>query len=284
MTNMESIGNIIAKLRKEGDITQEELARAIGVSAQAVSKWENGGIPDTGLLPKIADYFSISIDTLFGRNITDYSDLQSALTQKIQEAESSKMEEAFEWCWVVNQASGGLKENSVKDMMASQEENEESEYIISNKDGFTRMNLSKRLRYFLMVPEPEDRGKAFFEGYDYTELFRDLSDPLFFQALAFFHKRQKGKAFTVNLLTKNLNMDAEEALAAIKLLDKYKMVQTKQMEMDDTIQEIYTFEYSQPFIAMLIFAQKLIGRNAGTEERDKSCTQTSIVNMVIEGD
>ena len=59
---MNNIGlNILALRRKKG-ITQEELAKYVGVSAQAVSKWENGGVPDTELLPKIADYFEISID------------------------------------------------------------------------------------------------------------------------------------------------------------------------------------------------------------------------------
>ena len=67
MTTVQTIGVQIAKLRKEKNITQEELAKNLDVSAQAVSKWENGGAPDLELLPKIADYFGVSIDYLFGR-------------------------------------------------------------------------------------------------------------------------------------------------------------------------------------------------------------------------
>lgn len=65
-----AIGQIIAQLRKDKNCTQEELAKAVGVSAQAVSKWENGGTPDTELLPAIADYFNIPIDRLFGRRVS----------------------------------------------------------------------------------------------------------------------------------------------------------------------------------------------------------------------
>ena len=54
-------------LRKEAKITQEQLASHLGVSAQAVSKWENGSYPDGDLLPRIADYFGVSIDYLYGR-------------------------------------------------------------------------------------------------------------------------------------------------------------------------------------------------------------------------
>jgi len=68
MSNNLSIGQIILELRKAKGSTQEELANAVKVSAQAVSKWENGGTPDTELIPAIADYFNIPIDKLFGRS------------------------------------------------------------------------------------------------------------------------------------------------------------------------------------------------------------------------
>ena len=67
---IDMIGKQIAAMRKEKGIRQEELAVFAGVSTQAVSKWENGGVPDTELIPKIADFFSVSIDTLFGRELT----------------------------------------------------------------------------------------------------------------------------------------------------------------------------------------------------------------------
>lgn len=54
-------------LRKQSGITQEQLAAKLGVTAQAVSKWENGSYPDGDLLPKIADIFDVSIDNLYGR-------------------------------------------------------------------------------------------------------------------------------------------------------------------------------------------------------------------------
>lgn len=61
------IGEKIKQLRKRDGRKQEELATVLGVSPQAVSRWEaNGGYPDIELLPAIANYFNISIDELFG--------------------------------------------------------------------------------------------------------------------------------------------------------------------------------------------------------------------------
>ncbi len=64
------INEQITFFRKQMNITQDDLAAQLGVTNQAVSKWENNiCCPDIQLLPKIAELFNISIDTLFGKEI-----------------------------------------------------------------------------------------------------------------------------------------------------------------------------------------------------------------------
>ena len=61
------LGETIRQLRQRDGRTQEDLALALGVSCQAVSRWENGGAyPDMETIPALANYFGISIDELFG--------------------------------------------------------------------------------------------------------------------------------------------------------------------------------------------------------------------------
>ena len=65
-----TFGNIIAENRKKMNITQDALAKQLGVTNQAVSKWESDQCcPDVMLLPKLADIFGITLDALFGREI-----------------------------------------------------------------------------------------------------------------------------------------------------------------------------------------------------------------------
>jgi len=60
-----TLGKKIAELRREKGITQEEMAERLGVSPQAVSKWENDTCcPDIMLLPKIAEMVGITVDEL----------------------------------------------------------------------------------------------------------------------------------------------------------------------------------------------------------------------------
>ncbi|MCD7712065.1 MAG: helix-turn-helix domain-containing protein, partial [Firmicutes bacterium] len=61
----ETLGSRIADARKKCKLTQEDLAAHLGVTAQAVSKWENDiSCPDITLLPKLSSIFGISIDEL----------------------------------------------------------------------------------------------------------------------------------------------------------------------------------------------------------------------------
>ncbi len=61
------LGEIIARLRKERGMTQEDLARELNISYQAVSKWENGvSSPDISNIKQLAQFFGVSIDALFG--------------------------------------------------------------------------------------------------------------------------------------------------------------------------------------------------------------------------
>ena len=67
MEQKDTLGKRIAALRKEKGLTQEQLAEKVGVSAQAVSKWENDvSCPDITLLPLLADLLGVTVDELLG--------------------------------------------------------------------------------------------------------------------------------------------------------------------------------------------------------------------------
>lgn len=71
MTN-ETLGKRIAELRRQRGLTQDQLAEAMNVSPQAVSKWENDlSCPDITMLPGLADYFHVTIDFLMRGEPTD---------------------------------------------------------------------------------------------------------------------------------------------------------------------------------------------------------------------
>ena len=72
------IPEVILRERRKKNLTQEELAASLGVSSQAISNWERGGYPDITLLPRIANFFGITVDELIGNDaVTKEEDLNS---------------------------------------------------------------------------------------------------------------------------------------------------------------------------------------------------------------
>ena len=64
-----SIGTNIKNLRAKHKITQDQLATFLGITSQAISRWENGTVyPDIEMLPSIAEFFGVSTDDLLGIN------------------------------------------------------------------------------------------------------------------------------------------------------------------------------------------------------------------------
>jgi transcriptional regulator with XRE-family HTH domain len=86
MTNAELLGKNLYELRKSASLSQEELAERLGVSRQAVSKWECGeALPDTENLIAISRIFEVSLDSLVG----------NAQDGTAQESDDSKARVAF---------------------------------------------------------------------------------------------------------------------------------------------------------------------------------------------
>ena len=67
MAGIENFGNIVLEARRRAGMTQEAFANKLGITPQAISKWENGlGYPDVTLFPEIAEILNIPIESLFG--------------------------------------------------------------------------------------------------------------------------------------------------------------------------------------------------------------------------
>lgn len=93
------IGSVIRKYRKECGLTQEEMAKRLGVTTPAVNKWENGNTnPDIELLAPIARLLHISLDTLlsFQEKLTDM-EIETLIRQMGDKLEKEGFEKTYEW-------------------------------------------------------------------------------------------------------------------------------------------------------------------------------------------
>lgn len=95
-----TLGNKIAEHRKEKGMTQEGLANVLGVSNQAVSKWEaNQTCPDIQLLPQIADLFGVTLDSLFDREVEQEKPVVSCENHMTGEHVSLEAKDKYDIPW-----------------------------------------------------------------------------------------------------------------------------------------------------------------------------------------
>lgn len=80
------IGENIKRMRRERDLTQEEMAAHLGISFQSISKWERGdGYPDIAMLPALSNYFGISVDELLGMSEIEKNNQYNEINRKWDE-------------------------------------------------------------------------------------------------------------------------------------------------------------------------------------------------------
>lgn len=91
----QSIGHTIKILRKERNLTQEELAEQLNVTSQAVSKWENEtGMPDISQIVPLASVFGVSTDVLFGTfGTTDDEEVKKLITKLHTQSKTGEISE-----------------------------------------------------------------------------------------------------------------------------------------------------------------------------------------------
>ena len=154
------IGEKIKLLRRKADVTQDKLAEYLGVTPQAVSRWESeAGYPDIEILPSIANFFNVSSDELLGIDIAKNKErirkIGDLIHEKLRESFiiDSAIDEAIKICrdavwefpnnyyllsWLANCL--GAKSAKVSD--DEDEENEENE----EKNRITKEIISIRER------------------------------------------------------------------------------------------------------------------------------------------
>ena len=259
-----NIGEVILKLRKDKNITQDELGKILGVSNQAVSKWETGGsLPDIELLPSIADYYNISIDKLFGREISDYSDVDIEIVRHIQSFDSDKkLQAALEHCWVIERSLFSSdntlnKENTLENINKNGLKYETYSQLL-NDEGITFMRLNEDFQYFLLMPEaPGGFGNILNSDLEYQKFFSMLGEEDTFKCICLLYEREN-KPFTPKLFEKYFGIEKERAIEILERLKEYELIETSEIELDDEIQTVYNFIPNSIFVPFLAFAKELI--------------------------
>ena len=229
------IGEKIAKYRKLKGYTQEQLGELVGVSGQAVSKWENGGVPDTYLLPAISKILGVSIDALFGveKKISDYSqdeildDLFKFCLQKTycKEDKIDFFKFMFETIWTLQSAYFGNESRPLlKDVIEKNCGNQQITSQIINDQGTTYLSLVENFPFFCAVCDTPEISKKLLSEKNFGEFFSLLASEDGMKAILFTQSTTETSQYTADMMAKKIGITLERFLEIEPLLVKYGLL------------------------------------------------------------
>lgn len=224
MTNT-VFANTLQTLRKKNGVTQEKLAFHLGVSPQAVSKWENGSFPDGDLLPKIADFFQVSIDYLYGRDQEKVTVEQAVLDSIKAATVDSKndykvqLEQIMRNAWAAQL--GFWMENKTYYDRAEPEGDNILASLVTSQEGLSFFRLNKDLEYYLLMKQPEEGFASYFRVTDaLVSLFSFLGKRENLEVLFYLLSLTNGECVSSSTISKKLNITQKAAETALDYLSR----------------------------------------------------------------
>lgn len=288
------LGEQISKYRKAAGLTQEDLGRAVGVSTQAVSRWECGGTPDVELLPAIADYLHVSVDALFGREGGEAFDLKDALYRAILNTPKEHcMGTLLEYSWIMQRASVINNAPSflhATDMLSSVQVVDRSgegtpdvvprQITLNNNMGYTLYGLVSDMRFSLILPESEKGYAAMLKRPDeYVRLFSLLAKPHYLDMLIDIDTRTPEEHFTARLAASRLNISPEEASEILDDLSRHMMVKKLKVADETGNLNVYQKDMNIHLHIFLFFCEQIMqsvnSLTMTVDLRDKPVFQSS---------
>lgn len=262
---MSIIGSQIKKYRTEKGITQEQLGQLLGVTTQAVSKWERGGTPDTELLPHLSQVLNVSIDALFGR---EEQSLTLSIVRKICHM---SVEEAYRYafniCWAIEI---GLTRDisSLDDLLSSFLDHsaindDKNDYFakIMQDGGIANARLSPDFRYFFLMVEPEDSIKNRLSDIETLQsVFKIFADKKLLSIIFYMYSRLN-TPIAASLISKDTGIEISEVDRCMETLCRNNLATRNSIATADGDIYSYMFRQESSVIPLLCFADEIAKRD-----------------------
>lgn len=269
---MSVIGENIKKYRTAKGITQEQLGQLVGVTTQAVSKWERGGTPDAEILPSLSQVLEVSIDALFGR---EEKSIASFIARKLcQLPEKEAFRYAFDICWAIEM--GLLQDISAMDDFFGMFVDRSA--ITADSDGYfakiirdgglSTVRLSKDFHHFFLMVEPEESIKDnIADPESIRKVFELFSDKRIIKIIFYMYSRLNTPIAT-SLISKCTGIEMSEADKCLEILCENRLATRNTVDTADGQINTYMFHQESSVIPLLCYADEITKKVT----RDFICT------------
>lgn len=259
-----SLSQNIKKLRLRKNLTQEQLAAALGISAQAVSKWETSDTyPDGSLLVPLANELNVSLDKLFGNEVVTMEDIADKVLRLMRATdEKQRFEVARDIGWQIEKGlfncrmliEEGYDPEEIKEL-------QNSSYVL-NDYGFTLIS-NGRAPFFSVFCEPEEGyGEIIGDGEEMRRICECLAQPETMKAVLFVLQKERDFTFDKGFLAGECQIGENMIDTVINHLIELHLVSRVELQIDGENCILHATRPSHKRMALFLMAHELNYRGA----------------------
>lgn len=249
----------IKQFRLEKDLTQEQLAAKLGISGQAVSKWETSETyPDGSMLVPLAQALGVSLDRLFGNEIYTMEDVSLRIKKLLLHTlKKDRLHLVRDLGWQMEK--GLFNCSSAIELDYSPDEifrKKASSYYLSDY-GFT--HISNGLTpFFAVFPEyGNNLTQAIGDGEEVRKIFEAMSSPEVMKAVLWIHRREEEFVFEPALLGMECGLEGSVLDRVLERLHNLNLLHKLDVELNGEQRVLYNTRPSHKVMALFIMAREL---------------------------
>ena len=249
----------IKQFRLEKNLTQEQLATKLGISGQAVSKWETSETyPDGSMLVPLAQALGVSLDRLFGNEVYTMEDISLRIKNLLARAPAKdRLHMIRDLGWQIEKGLFGSRP-ALELPYSPQEilQKKSSSYYLSDY-GFT--HISNGLSpFFAVFPEYGDNlTQAIGDGEEVRKIFEAMSSPEMMRAVLWVHRHEEEFVFEPALMGMECDLGGEDLDTVLECLHNLNLVHKLDVELNGEKRVLYNTRPSHKVIALFILTREI---------------------------
>ncbi len=254
-----SLSKNIKKFRLEKNLTQEQLAAKLCISAQAVSKWETSDTyPDGTLLLPLARELGVSLDELFGNKSASMPDISRQIIALIRETDPDhRFPLAWDICWQIERGLFNCCMEIDTRYAPDEAKNQHNDSYILSDNGFTMVSNGSE-PFFAVFPQPKEGFEDFLADKEALQnIFAALSHDETVNALMWLYRRRENYIFESAVLARDCGICGEQADRVMEELSLLKVVSKQELTVNNQKRTLFRSHPRHILIALFSIARKI---------------------------
>lgn len=254
-----SLSENIKKARLDSKLTQEQLAEKLGISPQAVSKWETSETyPDGALLPPLSNALGVSLDELFGNDSFSMADISHQIISLLHNTPADEcFNAARDICWQIERGLFNCRMEIDKKYDPDEIGSQKNASYILNNSGFSMVSNGKE-PFFAVFPQPKEGFGHFLNDLgSLQKVFEALSHTDTVNAILWIYRKTENYLFESAVLAGECRIKEESIDNVMSELSLLGLVRKQVLAVDGQERTLYVSRPRHELIALFLIAREL---------------------------